>query len=198
MLLASLALPTACGGPAGTETPGALATPAPVTPAPTIAPTEDPGVSFALPSIVPGDADLEALLPDELGGKSVTKLSLGGESFLGGSPGSGTDDIAAMLEQFDKEPSDLSVAFGGTADISITAYKVNGVPATEAYAVYLQLAQDAGGGVATDATLGGKAVKKVVSPDGTVYVYTSGDVLFSVVGDGVAPQILSEAFSKLP
>jgi hypothetical protein len=53
----------------------------------------------------------------------------------------------------------------------------------------------------SDANVGGKAVKKVVSSDTeiyTVYVYTQGDVMFLVGGDAVPDALLGEAFSKLP
>lgn len=189
--------PSASGGPGATS--GAVGTPAPLTQAPASlsVPTEDPGFSFALPPLPSGDTDLEALLPDALAGQQLTKFSMTGELFLG-MPGGGTEDIEGMLQEFGKDPSDLSVAFGGTDDLSIQAYKIDGVPAGQTYAAYLQLAQATGGGVASDASFGGKAVKKVVSADGTVYVYASGDVLFSIIGDDVSPELLDEAFSKLP
>jgi hypothetical protein len=190
--------PAATSGPVGTS--GAVGSPAPVTQPPATqpaAPTGGPLDSFALPSLPSEDADLEALLPDELGGEDVLKSSMTGDSFLG-TPGAGGEEIAMMLQALGKQPADLSVAFGGTSEISVIAYQVKGIPATQVYASYLQLAQQSGATTSTDTSLGGKSVKKVVSEDGTVYIYTAGDVVFSVSGDDISPALLDETFSKLP
>jgi hypothetical protein len=209
LLIGAIAL-AACGGPGTSTAPGgttgAVATvpatsEAPIDPIPPF-PSFDLG-SFGIPSfsLPSGDKDLEALLPDELGGETVQKLSMTGDSFLGGNL-TGTEQLDDVLEQAGKGPADLSVAFGGAGTVVVIAYRIKGVPADTFYDAFLLAGQQAGEVTVTDASFGGKTVKKLVSPTteiGTVYVYASGDVLFVVGGtiSGISDAILNEAFSKI-
>jgi hypothetical protein len=196
--LAGLTMLVAACGPAATPTPAATdSTAAPITQAP--AGTSAAAPTFALPSIdLPsGDEELEGLLPDEIAGEAVTKLSMTGESFMGTR---GNPQVEAVLEEFNKTPADLSVAFGGTAGIALIAYRLKGVDGSQFFNAFLEAAGAEGTVTVTDEHYGGKAVKKVVSPDadiGTVYVYTSGDVMFILGGATVTEPLLTEAFSKL-
>jgi hypothetical protein len=175
-------------------TPAAVVTSAPATRAPGA--TEGPAFSFVLPS---EDKALEALLPDQIGGKAVLKVSQSGESFLRGG-GASSADFLAILTQFGKAPADLSVAFGGTTDIQLGAFRIKGVDPNQVFNAFLQVVKSAQGDVVTDVTLGGKPVKKVVTVAGdTSYIHASGDVLFTVNANAtVAPALLDEVFSKLP
>jgi hypothetical protein len=201
--LAILAVATfvlaACGQAAApTSAPGgtqaAVITPIPATQAPGA--TEGPAFSFDLPS---EDKALEALLPDQIGGKPVLKVSQTGDRFLSGDAASSAD-FRAILTQFGKSPADLSVAFAGTLDIQVGAYRIKGVDPNQVFNAFLQVVKSAQGDVVTDVTLGGKQVKKVVTVAGdTTYIYASGDVLFTVNAQAtVAPALLDEVFSNLP
>jgi hypothetical protein len=199
-LLTGLAiLVAACGGSAATATPGAPAasngsSAAPVTAGPVATSGAEP--TFVMPSLPTGDAALEELLPDEIAGETVTKLSMTGDQFMG----TGNAEVEAVLQQFNKTPADLSVAFGGTAALALIAYQLKGVDGAQFFDAFVAASDDEGQVTVTDANYSGKAVKKVVSPDseiGTVYVYTSGDVMYIVGGAGVTDALLTEAFSKI-
>ncbi len=194
---ASLVL-AACGQAATpTSAPGAtraaLATQAAATQAPGA--TQGPGLSFTIPS---EDKALEALLPDQIGGQPTQKLSMTGATFLGDG-GSSTNDFTTILTRLGKSPADLSVAGASTDALQVFAFRVKGVDANQLFQAFVQLASSAQGDVVSDANIGGKAVKKVVTVDGAVsYIYASGDVLFTVdVSSDTDPALLTEAFSKL-
>jgi hypothetical protein len=202
MVVAAAVFVAACGGSGPTTAPatGAPATPAAATVAPaTQAPVDSGGAfpSFALPSFV-GDQELEDMMPTSIGGVTLTVLSMTGTEFLG-SPA--TEDFDQLLTQLGKTPADMSVAFAGAGTISIVAFRIKGVPASQIYDSFLQIAQQSGEGTITDATFSGKSVKKMVPADveeGTSYVYAVNDVVFVVGGDGVTDAQLTEAFSQLP
>jgi hypothetical protein len=203
-LLAGAVFILAACGPGGTATSSPAATTAAVTtpgPAATgggLLPSFDLG-SFAIPSFN-SDVELEGLLPDTIAGVPVQKFSMTGDSFMG-TGGTGTEELDAILDEAGKTPADLSVAFAGTDAVTLIAYRIKGVPADTFFQAFLLAAQEGGETTLTDASFGGKSVKKVVSTDtdiGTVYVYASGDVLFIVGGEGLTDAILQEAFSQLP
>jgi hypothetical protein len=190
---------TACGGNTSTPLP---ATVAPVTQAPTVttpptAAPASPGFSFALPSGLNADTDLEALLPDELAGEPIQKLSMTGESFVG--TGQGTEEIEQMLTALGKTPSDLSVAFGGNASVVLIAFRVKGVDANVIYQAVVA-AQQQDDNVITDVTIAGKPAKKVVDAiETSTYLYLTGDALVTVTGVGsLDDTLLTEIFTKLP
>jgi len=196
------------GTPAGTSgatqpaaTTAAVATPS-VTEAPpteSAAPSEAANPSFVLPSLS-ADKNLEDLLPDQLGGKAVQKLSVSGDQFLGMGEGS-AGELQKVLTALGKKPSDLSVAFGGNENATVIAYRVKGVPAEQILTGLTTAFAGSNNATITDVTYGGKPVKKIVttgSDAGTVYVYTAGDVVFLIGGEGLSDALLNEAFSKLP
>jgi len=182
----------ACSGNAATSAP----TPsigAPATEAPGFSGL--PGFSFALPSFT-ADTELEALFPTDIGGKPLRVLSMTGSDFLGSNPAG--DEIQPVLTQLGKSPSDLSVAFGGTEDIAVIAFRIKGVPADQFLTAYTQTA--AQGATITDASFGGKSVKKVTTADQpqATYLYLKNDVIWTVSGSALTDALLNEAFSKLP
>jgi hypothetical protein len=196
-LLAGTLVLAACGGGAATTAPTTAAA-ATQAPAMTLPPLPSGLGSFAIPSFNQ-DRELEGLLPDTLGGAPVTKLSMTGDTMLaaGGSP-----ELAAVLQQFNKAPSDLSVAIGGTTSgtgVGLFAYRIKGVDANQFFQTFLTAAQAEDPGMTvTDMTLAGKAVKKVVTSDETLYLYASGDVLFAVGGENAPEALLTEALAALP
>ena len=201
-LLAVLALAiAACGGPAATATPGATL-PAGPTAAPTtgVPATQGPQpTDGALPSIdlssFHADVDLEELFPDELGGQPVFVVSQSGEEFMGTGA---TIELEAALRALGKSPSDLSVAFGGTIGTVIIAFKVDGVSGSAILDALFDAYAEQTGGVITDASFGGKSVKRVVLDGATTYVYGAQDVVFSVGGAAMTDALLTELFTKLP
>jgi hypothetical protein len=188
----------ACGGNAATSAPGA-ATEGPATEAPaTEAPgsSEVPGVSFALPSFH-SNADLEKMIPPQIGGEAVTTQSMSGAQFLG----TPNNEFSNVLSGLGKQPSDLSVAFGFNTQVSVIAFQISGVPGSTILDAFKNSSTDVG--TLTDASYGGKSVKKVTPTDtsqAASYIYTTQDVVFVVGGTASAPSdaLLNEAFSKLP
>jgi hypothetical protein len=194
LLVGAALLVVACSGAAGTTAPTTLAA-ATEAPASEAAPASGlPGFSFALPSFT-SDAELEAKFPKELGGETLQILSMSGSDFLGS--GMSGNEIGPILQQLGKAPSDLSVAVGGTTSISVIAFRIKGVPADQFLNAYTSQAQQ--GAAITDASFGGKSVKKVVaSGQDPVYLYLKDDVIWTVGGSGPTDALLNEAFSKLP
>ncbi|HXG27205.1 MAG TPA: hypothetical protein VNL94_10230 [Candidatus Binatia bacterium] len=200
LLAAGAVVVTACGGGGATSAPTGGVTAPPATAAAPSSPaqsTDEPTFSFALPSGFNADTELEALLPAQLGGQDVFKLSMTGDQFVGAGE-QGSDELSNALSQLGKTPQDLSVAFGGTDAVSVFAYRIKGVDATTFFNAFLQTGMSQGATI-TDVTIAGKSVRKVVTAESeTIYLYTSGQVLFGVGGDDVPDALLNEVFSKLP
>jgi hypothetical protein len=197
LLVGAALLVVACSGSAATTAPTtapttlAAATGVPASEAPS---SGLPGFSFALPSFT-SDAELEAKFPKELGGETIQILSMSGSDFMGS--GMSGNEIGPILQQLGKSPSDLSVAVGGTMNISVIAFRIKGVPADQFLNAYTSQASQ--GAAITDASFGGKSVKKVVAPEqDPVYLYLKDDVIWTVGGSGLTDALLNEAFSKLP
>jgi hypothetical protein len=200
-LAAGLAIVVAaCGGNAATQGPGATGgapTQAPVTIAPATQPAStDSTPSFAVPSFH-GDADLEKMIPSQIGGEAVSTQSMTGTQFMG----TANEEFTAVLSTLGKQPSDLSVAFGFNMQVGIVAFQINGVAGSAILDAFKSASADIG--TLTDASYGGKSVKKVTPTDTTEdssYIYTTQDVVFVVTGTTNAPTdaLLNEIFSKLP
>lgn len=197
LLIGTIAVVAACGpSAAATATPGAT-TAAVVTPPP----ATDGGLpTFALPSFT-GDKDLEAMMPDEIGGQDVTVISMTGQEFLGMG---GSAEMDAMLKSLNKQPSDLSVAFAGTTAVTVIAFRVKGVAAGQIFPALVDAYKEGVSSTPTQVSFAGKSVTKFTpagsSPDEAItYIYTAGDTVFAVGGIGeVSDAVLTEVFSKLP
>ncbi len=192
----------ACSG-AASPSPAAVTSPSPSLAA-SAAASPSPAAS-ASAGLVPsfglhGDAALETMLPDQVGGKTLQKVSFqGAPAFSSGA--SSSQELQDALGQLGKSPNDVSFAVAGSAESGLTigAFRVNGADANNVVAAFVQAGQKANPGTTiTDASLGGKSVKKVVDPSETrpTYVYAHGDVMFFVQAD--SDTLLNEAFSKLP
>jgi hypothetical protein len=184
----------ACGGTGPTTAPTTQAQPTEAAPS-EAAPSEGgPGVSFALPSFH-SNVDLEKLIPPQIGGEAVTTQSMSGAQFLG----TPNNEFTGVLAGLGKQPSDLSVAFGFTTQISVIAFQISGIPGGTILDAFKSTSTDAG--TITDASYGGKAVKKLTPTDASQaasYIYTTQDVVFVVSGNTLTDALLNEAFSKLP
>jgi hypothetical protein len=185
----------ACGGGTATPAPTAAPTTAPVA----TGDTGLPGFSFALPSGLNADKDLEGLLPDTIDGETVQKFSMAGDSFMG--TGQNTDSLQKVLTQFGKSPSDLSVAFGGTTKASLVAFRIKGVDGSKIFDAFTSAAGTADVTSISDVTIAGKAAKKVVETDSTtLYLYATGDAIITItnIGDAISDTVLQQIFQQLP
>lgn len=183
----------ACGSPVAPTGP-VTAPPVTVAPPTTVLPSLAPGFSFELPSV---DKELEAVLPDQIGGETVRKASMTGETLLAG-PGS--DEFQQVLDTLDKSPSEVTAAFGGTTRAVTIAFRVDGVDASSFFHAFVQAARD-DRGVFSDVTVGGKPAKKLVDGSGaTTYLYFSDDTIITVAGAGaeLTGAEVTEIFGQLP
>ena len=187
----------ACGGTNPTSPP-----PVPTTPVETEIeiPTFDLG-TFAPPSIVipsfTSDEDLEALLPDSIGGQVVVKQSLTGPDILSsGLGGSGTIDD--LLGEVGASIDDVSVAIGVAANsVVVIAYQIDGVKADRIFDGFLTALPSGAGGDVSEQTVAGRSITRVVASGETTYIYLAGDVLF-IVGGTLTPELLEDAVRQLP
>jgi hypothetical protein len=197
LLAASTLLVAACSGGASTSAPTTTPTSPPVTQAPptNAAPSQEvPGFSFTLPSFT-SDEELKAMFPTEVGGQPIVVITMTGTDFM--NLPTASKDIETALRELGKGPSDLSVGSGGNALVTIIAFRVKGVPADQFLGKYISSA--AAGSTVTDASFGGKSVKKVMTGGQVAaYLYLKGDVLWTVGGNNLSDALLTEAFSKLP
>src|SRR2546423_1293726 len=84
-------------------------------------------------------------------------------------------------------------------EVTLGAFKVGGADSNSIVTAFIHANQQANPGVTvSDASLGGKSVKKVVDPSQTkpTYVYAHGDVMYFVQAD--SDTVATEALSKLP
>ncbi len=151
--------------------------------------------SFALPSLST-DPELEALLPDQLGGLTVRKQSVSGTTFLATGM-AGAAALKALLAALAKSPDDLSVGFGTTTAVTIFAYRIDGLPAEQLFAGFETALAAAPSVTLADASVGGRTVKVVTSPTETTYAYLGGDAVF-INGGALTPALLEATVIKLP
>ena len=152
--------------------------------------------SFAIPSFT-SDEELEALLPDSIGGQPVIKQSVSGQAFIDMGMGAAFEDI---LGEVGASPSDLSVAIGSGGTLILFAYRVEGQSAEQVFGGLEAALQAGGGGTVSEINVGGRTLSQVTAAAETTYIYLAGDVVF-VIGDisgTVAPQVLQDAVSQLP
>lgn len=201
-LIASLA---ACGGTASSNAPsaaGASASQA-ASAVPSEAASAEPSPagsaapSFAFPSFeLPSNAkDLEALLPDQLCGAAVQKLSMAGSDF----EGMVDEEFAKTLTGLGKSPSDVSMAIAAPlaaeSNCGAGVFRISGADTNRLQEAFVQSAE-ADGSTATSTNLGGKGVVILTTAGEATkqYVYFAGDAIFFAVApdDATAETILSE------
>lgn len=179
LLLAVVA--AACGGG------GASSSPTPSAPASSASsgPASSGGAEPSLPS---GAEDLEALIPDEVGGVTLQKLSMRGDEFA--NSGSASAEAEEFLRTLGVSPDDVSVAVGfgisteTDSGVAVFVFRAEGADSGR----LLQTFKDA-----TDAeretplqweavNVGGKQVERATDPqqNNSVYLYVTGDLLVFV------------------
>ena len=195
--LAGAFVVAACGGASPTAP---LVVPTAPVETPIAIPTFDLG-TLALPSIVipsfTSDKDLEALLPDSIGGQVVVKQSLTGAQVRNSGLGASAT-IDDLLDEVDATIDDVSVAIGAASNaVIVIAYQIDGVPAERIFDGFLTAVPSGAGGDVSKIKVAGRSVTRVVGPSETTYVYLAGDVLF-VIGGTLTPELLEDAVQQLP
>jgi hypothetical protein len=185
--IAALALVGCSGSTAGTASAGAGASTAvAASGAPTTAVT--PGASEAAPSeaaaseAVPSfafpstDKELEALLPATLCGKTVQKLSIGGEMFSSAAD----PEFQAVLQRLGKSASDVSFAVATPAasggGCSAGIFRIKGADGGALKDAFLAEAAKEGSKFEVK-SIGGKDVYVDPTSDSYQYVYFKGDAV---------------------
>jgi hypothetical protein len=190
-LVASLAL-AACSTPAaspagsssstGPAPRPAIATPGPATQAPGSQPPAggSPTPGFVIPHDDPG---LEALLPSEVDGTALLKLSVGPVSSLGVAGAQGLKDVA---DEIGDGSGNFGLAYAGdpAGAFNLFALRIPGAESSELLTQFAQmtLAETLGGKVES-AELGGRDLVHVIDPVseiGDVWFYAKGDTLLGV------------------
>ena len=180
ILLLALAI-AACssGGAAASSTPS---------PSATVEPSAAATSAAAAPSLPSGAEDLEALIPDTIGGVALQKLSMRGDEFVGS--GGASAEAQAFLRSLGVANEDVSVAVGfGAAPnesrgVAIFAFRAEGADSTRLLQA-MQQAIDAESDSPLEwetVTVGGKEVQRTSDPkqQGQTYLYVTGDLLVFV------------------
>ncbi len=162
----------------------------------------------ALPSVdLPGSApELEALLPDEIGGVETIKFSLTGPELMADEEGSGVDpEFIAFLERLGAQPEDISFAIALSVgaegeSAGIGAFRVEGASSDDLEREFMATMETDGEVVDwQSADVGGKDVQTAADPDtdgNTLYLYTTGDIVFFVTTPDEAAAV--EMLEPLP
>jgi hypothetical protein len=161
----------------------------------------------ALPSLdLPGSApELEALLPDEIGGAESVKFSMGGAELMADQEGSGVDpEFIAFLERLGAQPDDISIAFAFTFSAEgdsagIGAFRVEGASSDDLEREFIATMETEGEVDWQSSNVGGKDVQTAADPDtegNILYVYTVGDIVFFVTTPD--PAVAAELLGTLP
>ncbi len=205
LLVALLALVvSACSG--GGASPSAsggdvISSPSPeVTETPSPEPSDDPsGSDVAMPSgfDINGDPELAARFPTTVGGEAVQVISFRGDTLMAG--GDIDPSFQDFLDSTGAELEDVSVAFGGTADgsLSMAAFRVLGVSEDKLEEEFLSASEEAGDIEDAERTsVGGKDVWKAADgtgqASGSVFLYVKDDTVYFLTGtDAQAAEILA-------
>lgn len=169
-------------------------------------PTESSSDGTALPSVdLPNSApELAELLPDEIGGQQVQKISMSGAELM--AEGSGTDpELISFLERVGAQPEDISVAFvfkfsAAGDNAGIAAFRVAGASSDELEREFRASPDSEGETIDwQEQSVGGKDV--LTAPDtniegATQYLYTVGDIVFIVTS--TMEETAAELLEPLP
>jgi hypothetical protein len=158
-----------------------------------------------LPSFKEGAvADLEALIPDTVGGVSIQKLSMAGAEFLSSADSGPT--FIKFVEDLGVSPTDISIAYGFSSLTAASAppgrlfmfvMRASGADTGHLMSVFKTSADTDRDTPLTWTTeiVGGKTVQKADDGVATNYLYAWDDILTFVIGD---PDLVAETFSGLP
>jgi hypothetical protein len=157
--------------------------------------------SFSLPE---GDKDLEARLPNQINGVTLTKVSFKGADFL--NQGGGNDQtVLDFLTSLGKKPDDLSAAFAsdpsGNLDVMVGAFRVAGADSNTLLTQFVNATKkDRPSDTVQQTNLGGKNVTQINDPTdtttGSLYIYPNGDTLFYAQSSD--PNLAAAGLQALP
>ena len=176
------AAPAGSSSSAGPAPRPSLGTSGSATPAPASQPPAGGSASpgFVIPHDDPG---LEALLPDEVDGTALLKLSVGPVSSIGVAGAQGLKDVA---DEIGDGSGNFGLAYAGdpAGGFNLFALRIPGADSGELLTQFAQmtLAETLGGKVES-AELGGRDVVHIVDPVseiGDVWFYANGDTLLGV------------------
>ena len=158
---------------------------APPSGSPSALPSAGASASIALPSFVLPSTDkaLEALIPDEMCGQKVQKLSMSGSAFEQANP-----EFVQLLAALGKTPADVSMAAGGIqsgSKCSAGIFEVKGADPAQFKQDFLDAAAKNGDHY-TEKSLGGKTVLADPTSKNVQYGYFKGDALIFVLADSDA------------
>jgi hypothetical protein len=149
---------------------------------PSALPSAEASASGAIPSFVLPSTDkaLEALIPDEMCGQKVQKLSLSGSAFEQANP-----EFVRLLAALGKTTADVSMAAGGIqsgSKCSAGIFEVKGADPAQFKQDFLDAAAKNGDHY-TEKSLGGKTVLSDPTSKNVQYGYFKGDALIFVSAD---------------
>jgi hypothetical protein len=187
-ILAVAVLVAACGSAATPAPAGSLAV---VQPSATPSPTPAGGTKSPSPRPTPSpklvvphdDPALEKLLPDEVDGATLMKLSVGPVSSVGVGGAQGIKDAA---KQIGDGSGNFGLAYAGDPDGKFNLFALH-IPGADSSALLTSFTQmtlaETPGGKAESATLGGRSLVHIIDPTsqiGDVWFYAIGDTLYGV------------------
>jgi hypothetical protein len=164
----------------------------------------------ATPAETPGGGnggELDAMLPDEVGGIALEYQYASGAAAMGGQ--GVPPEAQAFFDRTGAGVEDISTAFGFAYDqadpenpkvITVFAMRVAGVGEGQLRDEFRTVLEGEGGANSfTEENVGGKSVLAFQSSEGAdadSYLYVKGDVVFMVAGSPL--ELATEALSKLP
>jgi hypothetical protein len=155
------------------------------------------------PSLPSSAKDLEAFVPDKVGGITLQKFSMQGDEFV--SSGGATEETQQFLEGLGVDTDDVAVAagFGSSTDtgaLVVFVFRAEGAGTDRLLTVFKQ-ALDSDRDVPLqwqDANVGGKQVERATDAEqeGQVYLYANGDILFYLAA--TREEDVAEVLEALP
>jgi hypothetical protein len=150
---------------------------------------------------VPGDPDLEAVLPDTIGGQPLEVDSFNAAELAAqfeANPGA-ADELGGILATAGKQVDDVSIAGGNvaTADgaLRVTVLRVAGADASQLITGLVPFVTGIPADAPRSVSLGGRDLLAVGDEADPVYVHPAGDLLFLFAGSGPP---LEEFVAALP
>jgi hypothetical protein len=199
----------ACSSSSAATQPPASASPA-GSPAASTSPSGSPAASSAIASPSPtanvhAAPELEARLPDSIGGVPMSKFSMGGVDFMAGGSASGQSQLKELLQQLGKTDADLLVAdtydpTGASTD-QAAIFQVKGADPTKLLDLWVaaQTAITNDKTRVSNVTVDGRQLTRLEDftsePSRVTYAWSSGDLIVLVAASTDA--VLHELVSKM-
>ncbi|HET7028105.1 MAG TPA: hypothetical protein VFI28_10490 [Candidatus Limnocylindrales bacterium] len=152
-----------------------------------------------------GARDLEARLPDKIGGRPLTRYSYDGRSFIDTGNDQNRTQLTELLGRLGRGPDDLFIAQASDPTGMLTfqegIFRVAGTQPDVLEPAWIAAQQEATKGrlIQTEAQVAGVGLTKLVNPDqdvgATTYVVARGDSLVLIRADDTA--LVTEALGQL-